>query len=73
MKRNTFHDLGTLVGITLLNGGYGVPIFNAHVAEMIVFGGKRSAPHPDMIPDTETRGAVKQVILGLTMKGIRVF
>lgn len=71
-KKQTYQDLGALVAITLVNGGYGLPIFCPHVAELIVFGEKRSSPSTQFIPDEEIRTAVEKVQMFIVLLDLTV-
>lgn len=65
VQKGLLKEIGKLVAITLLQGGYGMPIFVPPVAEMIVFGTTKTTVQLEHIPNHEVRTSLEQVYLSL--------
>lgn len=63
LQEGDFKAIGSLTAITLLNGGYGVPVFTRPIAEFIVYGEPKSPCHIDDVPDSELKHNLLKVRL----------
>ncbi len=66
LTEGDFQRIGSLVSITTINGGFGMPIFTRPVAEYIVYGEARSRCSIEDVPDAEMKRKLLQVCLIIT-------